>query len=85
MPRRAAEERGRCASLKGSPGRSGGDRAEFNAVELGRDFPTLAEQIVIGLKTKPEPIGQPEVPRQEQVRVGGYRSFARDDLVNASW
>ena len=50
---------GRCASLKGSPGRSGGDRAEFNAVELGRDFPTLAEQIVIGLKTKPEPIGQP--------------------------
>ena len=43
----------------------------------------LAARIVIGLKTKPEPIGRP-VPGQTQIGVGGYRSIAKDDLVTTS-
>ena len=36
-------------------GASGNRRARFDAVKLGRDFPALAEQVVIGLEPQPKP------------------------------
>ena len=37
------------------------------------------------LETEPEAIGQPEIPREAQIRVGGHRSVAEDDLVDPAW
>jgi hypothetical protein len=44
-------------------------------------FP-LADQVVVGLKTWPESIGQSDMSRQPQVSVGGDGPLAQDDLLD---
>jgi hypothetical protein len=47
------------------------------------DFPALVHQVVVGLKTKPESIGQSEISGQSQVGVGGDGPLAQDDLIDS--
>jgi hypothetical protein len=63
---------------------SGSQRARLDACKLRRDLPALAQQVVVGLKTEPEAIGQPEIPGEAQIRVRGHRALAEDDLVDPS-
>jgi hypothetical protein len=68
--------------LGGFVGASGCQRTRFNPFQYASDFPALVHQVVVGLKTKPEPIGQSEVSGQPQVSVGGDGPLAQDDLID---
>ena len=64
------------------PAVSGSERARLDAFKLRHDLPALAQKVVVGLEAKPEAIGQAEIAREPQIRVGGYRPLTEDDLVD---
>src|SRR5690606_29370889 len=60
-------------------------RPRADCTELRADLAPALHQFEVRLEPKEKSVRHLEIARQTQIGVGGYRSFAQHDLVDAPW